>query len=79
MPLTADERRNERLKLTANWANTLATAIITIGTFVPLAQYVYGILPANADPVMVYGSAMVCIGAGWLIHLLGQWILGGLR
>jgi hypothetical protein len=30
--MTPEERENERLKLMANWFNTLATAIITAGT-----------------------------------------------
>jgi hypothetical protein len=77
--MTLDERRNERLKLIANWANTLATAILTVGTFVPLAQLVYKILPQSVDADLVYGSATLCIAAGWLIHLCGQWVLGGLR
>lgn len=79
MPLTADERRNERLKLAAMWANTMATAIVTAGTFVPLAQFVYGVLPPGTPAVLIYGSGAVCIVTGLLIHLLGQWILGGLR
>ena len=79
MPLTVDERRNERLKLVANWTNTLATATITAGTFVPLAQFVYGVLPSNTPALLVYGSGLVCIVTGVLIHLVGQWLLGGLR
>jgi hypothetical protein len=38
--MTADERHNEHLKLVANWANTVATAIITAGTFIAAAQYI---------------------------------------
>ena len=79
MALTADERRNERLKLAANWANTLATAIVSIGAFVPIGQAIYGFLPQNTDPVLVYGSAPICFGAGLFLHLFGQWTLGGLR
>jgi hypothetical protein len=77
--MTPDERRNERLKLTANWANTIGTAIITAGTFIPAAQFIYGVLPKETDLTMVYGSGVICIGTGILIHLAGQWILGGLR
>jgi hypothetical protein len=47
--MTPDERRNERLKLTANWANTIGTAIITAGTFIPAAQFIYGVLPKETD------------------------------
>jgi hypothetical protein len=77
--VTPDERRNERLKLTANWANTIATAIMAAGTFVPAANFIYGILPQNTDLAVVYGSGVICIGAGILIHLWGQWIMGGLE
>ena len=79
MPLTPDERRNERLRLLANWFNTLGTAIVTAGTFVPLAQFVYGVLPPSTPAGLIYSSGVVCIVTGLLIHLLGQWILGGLR
>ena len=79
MPLTPDERHNERLKVLANWANTLATAIVSVGVFVPIGQEVYGFLPQNTDPTLVYVSAPICFGAGLLLHLGGQWVLGGLR
>jgi hypothetical protein len=77
--MTSEERRNESLKLVANWANTIATAIMTAGTFVPAAQFIYGILPQNANLTVVYGSGVICIGAGILIHLGGQWFLRGLE
>jgi hypothetical protein len=38
--MTPSERRNEHLKLVANWANTIATAIMTAGTFIPAAQFI---------------------------------------
>lgn len=50
------ERRNEHLKLVANWSNTIATSIVTAGTFVPAAQLIYGFLPKDADLVLVYGT-----------------------
>ena len=77
--LTYDERRNERLKLMANLTNTVATAVFTVGSFLPIANYAYGILPANVEGVWVYYWGGVCIGIGAVIHLIGQWILGGLR
>lgn len=77
--MTEAERRNERLKLVANWSNTIATAIMTAGTFVPAAQFIYGFLPANTPLDLVYGAGVICIGSGVLIHLMGQWMLGGLR
>jgi hypothetical protein len=77
--MTRDEIRNEHLKLVANWANNSATAIMTAGTFIPAAQFVYGILPANTETAEVYGLGVICIGTGVIIHLFGQWILGGLK
>jgi hypothetical protein len=77
--MTPSERRNEHLKLVANWANTIATAIMTAGTFIPAAQFIYGILPKDTDLTVIYGSGVVCIGTGILIHFWGQWFLRGLR
>jgi hypothetical protein len=54
-------------------------AIVTAGTFVPAAQFVFNILPPEADLALIYGLGGVCIVAGVLIHLFGQWILGGLE
>ncbi len=77
--MTPDDIRNERLKLVANWFNTIATAIITAGTLFPIFQWIYGILPPTTDSALVNGGALICVGAGVLIHLMGQWILGGLQ
>jgi hypothetical protein len=77
--MTPDERRNECLKLTATWGNTLATAIITVGTFIPIANSIYGFLPPSANLTYVNYGAFGCLVAGLLIHLFGRWILGYLR
>ncbi len=77
--MTDDDRRNERLKLVATWANTIATAVITVGTFLPTAQFIYGILPAGADQGLIGIGAVICLGTGLILHLTGQWILGGLK
>ena len=77
--MTPDEIHNERIKLTASWANTIAASILTVGTFMPAVQYFYGILPNETDGILMNGLFAICIGTGLLIHLFGQWILGGLR
>jgi hypothetical protein len=79
MPLTPDEKRNEHLKHIAGWFNTLAAGIVTAGTFVPAAQFIFNLLPAGIDNGLVVGLGVVCIGAGCIIHLLGHILLGGLR
>ncbi len=34
---------NEQVKLTANWLNTIAIALVVTGLIVPAASYVYGL------------------------------------
>lgn len=72
--MTPEEIQNERLKLTANWFNTLATAVLTAGLFVPAAQFLFGVLPANTD-----AGLGICILAGVDLHFAAQWTLGGLE
>jgi hypothetical protein len=77
--MTPDERRNEHLKLVANWSNTVATAIIAAGTFIPAAQFIFHLLPTNTETGLVFGTGLVCIVSGLAIHLFGHVFLGGLR
>jgi hypothetical protein len=77
--MTPLERRNERLKLTANWANTIATAIMTVGAFVPTGQMIFKFLPEKVDLNQVNRIGFICIVLAVFIHLSGQWILGGLK
>lgn len=77
--MTPEEIRNERLKLAANWCNTMATAVLTAGLFVPAAQLLFGLLPANTDIGLVYLTGGVCVLAGAGLHFLGQLTLGGLE
>jgi amino acid transporter len=77
--MTPTERANEHLKLVANWLNTVATAIIAAGAFVPAAQFIFGVLPSNTNPIAVYGMGLICIGSGVLIHLAWHQFLGGLK
>jgi hypothetical protein len=77
--MTPDEIRNEHLKLVANWFNTLATGIITAGTFLPLAQFIFHIMPNNTEPGLVVATGLVCIVVGFALHLLGHLFVGVLR
>lgn len=77
--MTPEEIQNERLKLTANWFNTLATGVLTAGLFVPAAQFLFGVLPTNTDVGLVYAIGGVCIVAGVGLRFMGQWTLGGLE
>jgi hypothetical protein len=78
-PMTPDEKGNEYKKLTANWLNTIATALLTVGTLVPIGQFIFGILPQGIDPELVFGAGVVCFVSAVLIHFGGQWVLRNLR
>lgn len=77
--MTDEDRSNERVKLFASWMNTIATAIWTVGAFIPAGQFIYGLLPAGTDNALIYGLGVGCMGMGIFIHLSGQWILGYLE
>jgi hypothetical protein len=76
--VTPEDKENERLKLTANWCNTISTAIMTAGGIVPVANYLFGALP-SASTTLIYGTGVVCIASGLIIHSIGQAILRGLQ
>jgi amino acid transporter len=78
-PMTVDDIRNEHLKLIANWLNTLAAAIITAGTFVPAAQFIFDVLPQGTDNGLLVGIGAVCVVFGFAVHLAGHVFVGGLR
>jgi hypothetical protein len=70
-----DQIRNEHIKLFANWTNTVATAMLAVGVFTPLAIKFYGIgEPAKKGDLLVY-LPWVCICAAVALHLGGQLIL----
>lgn len=77
--MTPQEIRNERLKLFANWLNTLGAAIITAGTFVSGAQFIFGLLPNGTDNGLVVGMALTSVAGGFVLHLFGQLTLAALR
>jgi hypothetical protein len=76
--VTPEDKENERLKLMANWCNTLATAVLTAGCIVPASNYLFGVL-SSVSPTLIYGTGFVCIGGGVILHLMGQAVLGGLE
>lgn len=69
--MTPEERNNEKLKLTASWLNGLAVAIFSVGVFAPIGQKVFGIIPAAVKPELIYGSVVVCVIMGPIIHWAG--------
>ncbi len=73
-----DLERNERLKFLANWMSAIATAVLTVGVFTPLAIKVYGIggPPKNGD--LLFYLPFGCMAGAVILHLLGHWILHAL-
>jgi hypothetical protein len=53
--------RNGRLKLTASWLNTLATALMTAGVFAAAASQIYGFGSNRADKTLVFISSSICV------------------
>ncbi len=69
--------RNERLKLMANYLNTLSAAIVTIGAIAPVASFAYG--NAALSPISVAIGAVICIVGSLGLHLVARWLLGGIE
>jgi len=65
----ANLNRNERLKVIATWANQLATAILTVGVFSPLAAKIYGVGPEPKNQDLLTSVWIVCICLAIFLHL----------
>jgi hypothetical protein len=62
---------NERTKLTANWLNGLAIALIAAGFFGPMAALVYQVAPLTARTGFVIAVAFGCFALAGCLHLFG--------
>lgn len=71
--------RNERVKLTANWLNALATALVAAGLFAPAAAILYGLSQLPTGFAYILAVAVGCLSMGTAIHLIGRAVLGRLR
>lgn len=77
--MTPIEKRNENIKLAANWCNTIATAIMTAGAFLPSFQLWFGTMPPGTNQNTIVVSATICVVASLFIHLVGQYALRKLQ
>ena len=77
--MTPTERANEHLKLVANWLNTVRDRDCCGRSLCSRCpSYFFGsVLPADTNPIAVYGMGLICIGSGVLIHLAGHQFLEG--
>lgn len=70
--------RNERLKLFATYLNGLAIAIFALGGLAPLFSFLYG-SSQNASAGFVGLVGGICFFVSGALHLVGSFVLKGLR
>ena len=71
--------RNERLKLTASWLNTLAGACMTAGVIAPLAAALFGVATVPVSSLTLGLGVLIFFLVGIGLHLLARLVLKGLR
>jgi hypothetical protein len=70
---------NERTKLTANWLNTLATALVAAGVFAPAAAVLYGLSSIQRGRGFLALILLGCVTLGVAIHLVALRLIGRMR
>jgi hypothetical protein len=70
---------NERLKLLANFANTVAAAFLSAGVIGPTLAFFYGLIPAGIAFLSLLTGTAICISLSAGIHLAGRAILGRIQ
>ncbi|MFC3124499.1 hypothetical protein ACFOD4_05440 [Pseudoroseomonas globiformis] len=70
---------NERLKLTAGWLNTLASASVVAGGISPLVAILYGFSQPHQAGWLVALVSLVWILGGIALHWMARSLLKGLR
>jgi Na+-driven multidrug efflux pump len=70
----ANLHRNETAKLAANFLNTCAASLITVGIFTPTAAYLYGITELKEAWLLDY-LPYICICGSIVLHLFGIAVL----
>lgn len=70
---------NERTKLTANWLNTIATAIIATGALAPIAASIYGISQPSHSWLALLLLSAACFALCAFLHILGRLALRRLQ
>lgn len=72
---------NERLKITANWINSISVGFIVTGLVAPFVGLIYGFsaitTPASSSRVLI--SASICLLSGIVLHFLARLVLKELK
>lgn len=71
--------RNEGLKLSAGYFNTLAAASFTVGALGPVVAAFYGVSGAPAASVKLIIGAVIWSVTSLGLHLAARFILRGLK
>jgi hypothetical protein len=70
--------REERIKLTASFINSVAVGFITTGTLGPLLTFLFSRLFDSTDPALIATGTVICLFFGVSLHLIGKTVLGAL-
>ena len=70
--------RNERFKLAANALDRLSTGLATFGIIAPFAAFTWGGTMA-LSPQFAIVAMVSWLSAALALHLVAQYLLGGLR
>jgi hypothetical protein len=79
MTMTSKAVQNERAKLLAGFANTIATTFLSAGCIGPALAFFYGLAPAGTGLGVIAAGAAICIAMSAALHCFGRLVLGGIR
>lgn len=70
---------NERMKLTANYLNGIALAVLGVGAFAPLVAFLYGTSNMTLPAWVVPAGFVICVFTSFGLHWAARHILGRMR
>ena len=69
----------ERIKLLANYLNTVAAGLLTAGLVGPVAAYLLGFAATSRSALEIVQSILIVLMLSVILHLAGRGILGRLE
>jgi hypothetical protein len=79
-PPLSDAARNERIKLTATFFNTVASGSVVVGGVTPIAALAFAVPAMPTHPAeWVVGIALGFIATGVGLHWFARTLLGALK
>ena len=71
--------KNERAKLFAGFANTIAATFLSAGCIGPALAFFYGLAPAGTGLGIITTGSAICITASAILHWVGRLALGRIQ